>query len=224
MPIMSLTPGLTGVVATFGSLEIDRVKILIVGGAGKTGRAIGAEAAKRGLAVTAYIRDPAKAALPPEGVQVAVGDGRDAVALGKAMAGHDAVVIPAGGREEPVSAEIVRTAIPLMRSAGIKRLIAISAYGAVDGVGFYGWMLRTMTPKLAADKTAMEAVLRAADDLQWTAVRPVILTDKPATGRVTASAGARLGGMPQMTRADLAKFVVDELATPRFIHAAPVVS
>jgi len=197
--------------------------ILVIGASGLTGQAIVTEALQRGLGVTAYVRDKAKAAGLPSSVRVMQGDGRDAAALGPALTGIDAVVIPAGGRKDPVSAEIVKTVVPLMQKNSILRLIVLSAYGAVDGRGFYGWVMKTAARPVVADKTAMEQVLRNSG-LDWTAVRPGILTDGAATRSVTAAENAVLKGMPRISRADVAAFIVDELEHPKFVRRSPVIS
>jgi uncharacterized protein YbjT (DUF2867 family) len=197
--------------------------ILVIGAAGFTGAAIVGEALRRGIGVVAYVRDKAKAAGLPAGVRVVEGDGRDAAALAPALAGVDAVVIPAGGRKDPVSAEIVKTAIPLLKQRGIGRLVAVSAYGAVDGRGFYAWVMKTAAKPVVADKVAMEQALRTSG-LEWTAVRPGILTNGSPTGAVKAVDNAVLKGMPRISRADVAGFILDELQSPKFVGRAPVLS
>ena len=197
-------------------------RILVVGAAGKSGAAIVAEAIKRGIAVTAYVRSAAKAAQLPEGVTIVEGDGTDQAALARALPGHDAVVVTSGGQKEPVSAEVARAVIAAMTQTGLKRLIQYSAYGAVDGRGFYGWLMGTLAAKVSADKAAMEKAL-AASGLDWTAVRPGVLTDGGASGKVRAAIGVVLKGFPRISRADVAEFVLDELRTPHFVRAAPVV-
>ena len=70
-----------------------------------------------------------------------------------------------------VSTDVTRAAIAAMKKSGVRRLVAVSAYGAVEPKGFYGWMLSTMAPRLKADKTEMEATLRSSG-LDWTSVQP----------------------------------------------------
>ena len=55
-------------------------------------------------------------------------------------------------------------------------------------------------------------------------MRPGILTDAPATGKVQAGENVVLEGMPQISRADVAAFILGELETPRFTRKSPVVS
>lgn len=196
--------------------------LLIVGASGKMGTALVTAALAAGHRVNALVRSRAKAAHLPAGVTIFEGDGRDGGALAAALKGTDAVVIPAGGRKEPVTAQVVGAALPAMGRLGIKRLIVLSAYGALDGAGFYRWMMQTLAKAVSVDKVETERLLRASS-ADWTAVRPGILTDGPATGKVRAGENVVLKGMPQVSRADVAAFVMGELDTPRFVRKSPVV-
>lgn len=196
--------------------------IIVIGGAGKLGKAIVEEAVRRGMTVTAHVRSRAKAAGLPAGVTIVEGDGRDAASLAAAIPGHDAVISTAFSMQGGVSTDVVKAAIPAMKQAGVRRLIAVSAYGAVEPKGFYGWILKTMAPKLRTDKTEMEATLRSSG-LDWTSVQPPGLNDGAATGKVEARVGATLKGFPSMPRADVASFILDEIEHPRFVGQVPVV-
>lgn len=198
------------------------MRIAVIGATGKLGRAIVAEALRRGHSVTGLVRSRDKAADLADKITVVEGDGRDEKALIQALTGAEAVVIPAGGRVEPVTAEIVKATLPVMDRLGIGRIIVASAYGAVNGRGFFGWLLRTTAKAVANDKTATEAALTASS-LEWTAVRPGILTDGPATGKANATDQAVLSGFPRISRADVAGFILDELQEPRFVRQSPVV-
>ena len=198
------------------------MRIVVVGAAGKSGQAVVAEAVKRGIGVTAYVRSASRAEGLPAGVSIVEGDGRDTAALTAAVAGHDAVVVTAGGRKEPVSADIARAVIAAMKAQGVARLIVYSAYGAVDGRGFYGWVMRTAAGKVVADKVELERILSSCG-LDWTAVRPGVLTDGPRTGKVKGDVDLVLSGFPQISRADVADFTIGEVQSPRFIGKAVVV-
>lgn len=197
-------------------------RIVVVGAAGKSGREIVKEALARGVGVTAYVRSRAKAEGLPAEVTIVEGDGRDASALSRALPGHDAVVVTSGGRSETVSAEVARAVVAAMTQAGLQRLIQYSAYGANDGAGIYRFVMQTLASKVAADKIALEKVL-ADSGLDWTAVRPGVLTDGGKSSKMRAGTSVVLKGFPQISRADVAQFVLDELQSPRFVRAAPVV-
>ena len=89
-------------------------------------------------------------------------DGKDAAALPRALPGHDAVVVTAGGRAEPVSAEVARAVTAAMTQSGVARLIDYSAYGANDGAGLYRWVMQTLAKAVTADKVELEKVLAAS--------------------------------------------------------------
>ena len=71
------------------------------------------------------------------------------------------------------------------------------------------------------DHSAVDAMVRASDT-DWTLVRAVALTDKPANGPVRAAeAGTEKPGM-RINRADLAAFLVDAVEQGSWIHRAPL--
>ena len=197
-------------------------RLLIVGASGKMGTALVTAALGAGYEVNALVRSRAKAAHLPPGVNIFEGDGRNAGALEAALKGVDAAIIPAGGRKEPVTAQVVGAALPVLGALGIKRLIVLSAYGALDGRGLYRWMMHTLAKPVSADKVETERLLRSSPT-EWTAVRPGVLTDGPLSGKVQAGETAVLKGFPQVSRADVAQFIIGELQQRRFVRKSPVV-
>jgi uncharacterized protein YbjT (DUF2867 family) len=121
-----------------------------------------------------------------------------------------------------VTAQIAAAILPLLATHGVKRLIVLSAYGALDGSGFYRWMMQTLAKPVSADKAETERLLRASAT-DWTAVRPGVLTDGPLSGKAKAGENVTLKGMPQISRADVAAFIIGDLETPRFVKKSPVV-
>lgn len=73
------------------------------------------------------------------------------------------------------------------------------------------------------DKDRQEDVVRGSG-LDGVLVRPVVLSDEPATGRVRARtdlSGVHGGKIP---RADVARFVVEQLASDAWLHQAPLLT
>jgi uncharacterized protein YbjT (DUF2867 family) len=73
-----------------------------------------------------------------------------------------------------------------------------------------------------ADKDRQEEIIRQSN-LDWTLVRPMVLTDKPATGQVRAVvdlAGIHGGSV---SRGDVARFVVAELTDRQWTKQAPLI-
>jgi uncharacterized protein YbjT (DUF2867 family) len=178
--------------------------IVIAGGHGKIGFALGTMLAARGDRVRGLIRDPAQADdLRGAGIEPVVCDleGDDDVVA--AVAGSEALVFAAGAGPGS-GAERKRTmdlggAVKLIEAAnqtGIRRYLMVSSMGAADppadGGDVFGEYLRA---KAAADQ-ALEA-----SGLDHTIVRPGGLTDDPPTGLVTVGTGLARGQVP---RADVA--------------------
>ena len=61
-------------------------------------------------------------------------------------------------------------------------------------------------------------------DLDWTIVQPALLTDGPLTGRYRAGERLELWGLPKMSRADAAHFIVTEIETPAYIRKTVVLA
>lgn len=77
-----------------------------------------------------------------------------------------------------------------MKKQDVKRLVCITGLGAGDSRGHGGFafdrlILPLLLRKVYVDKDRQEAIVRRID-LEWTLVRPMVLTDKPPTGQVRA--------------------------------------
>ena len=68
-----------------------------------------------------------------------------------------------------------------------------------------------------ADLARMEDVLRGSD-LDWTAVRPPRLTDKPVTGRCRTAYGQNIRRGVFVSRADVAHYMLSMLDNPETFH------
>lgn len=129
--------------------------ILVIGAAGKSGTPVVEQAVKLGHRVTAFVRTPEKAAHLPKAATIVKADGLDAAAVAKAVAGHDTVIITAGGAKSMVSGPVTRNAVAAMKAAGVRRIILLSAYGVGDGAhGLYGFVMSKLGKKLHDDKVA----------------------------------------------------------------------
>jgi fermentation-respiration switch protein FrsA (DUF1100 family) len=114
-----------------------------------------------------------------------------------------------------------------MGEQGVRRLVCITGLGAGDSRGHGGFVFdRLILPLLLrnvyADKDRQEAIVRRSA-LDWTLVRPMVLTNKPATGKVRAQVDlARVHG-GTIPRADVARFVVAELIEGKWTRQAPLI-
>jgi hypothetical protein len=114
-----------------------------------------------------------------------------------------------------------------MKKQGVRRLVCITGLGAGDSRGHGGLVFdRLILPLLLrnvyADKDRQEAIVRRSN-LDWTLVRPMVLTNKPATGQVRAQVDRAEVHGGTIPRADVARFVVAELTEGRWTRQAPLI-
>jgi putative NADH-flavin reductase len=206
-------------------------RISIFGASGATGLAMIQEAVARGHLVKAFIRSEAARAELPSGVTAVVGDLLDREAVVRAIQGVDAVICvigPRPGATEPFCAAATRNIIEAMKAQGVRRLICQT--GAMIGdYPHLSWFMGTMRnsyrkqqPGLAADRAEQESLVTASG-LDWTVVKPPRLTDGSAHGRVQAGENLKVGALSSIARADLARFMLDEVASPQYAGKRVVV-
>ncbi|PRY41326.1 NAD(P)-dependent oxidoreductase [Umezawaea tangerina] len=192
------------------------MKVLVVGAAGKTGRAVVAKAVEAGHEVTAFVRTADGYDVP--GVRVHAGDARDADVVGAAVAGQDAVIDTVGGKtpykRTTLETGVAKTIIAAMRLHGVRRLVVTSSVGVGDSIANTPFLVRivvaTFLRASTPDKATMEAAVRESG-LDWVITRPAVLTDKPATGRIEVIPSGGPGKARAIPRADLAEFLVARL-------------
>ncbi|WP_158579953.1 NAD(P)-dependent oxidoreductase [Geodermatophilus marinus] len=207
------------------------VEVAVLGGTGRTGRAVVAELLRRGHDVAVLARDPATLGDAAASVRVVRGDSRDAGALTELTAGVDAVVSALGpvGREPTLHRDTAAALVPVLQQAGVTRFVGVSGAG-IDVPGdrksrrdrLISALVQRLGGAVVADKPAEHAVF-AASDLDWTLVRPPRLTDGPATGRVEHHASESCRGT-RIGRADLAAFLVDCVEQHLYPRRAPLVA
>ena len=193
------------------------MKILVIGAAGKTGEAIVQQAITRGHTVTAFVHSAKE--FQGEGARVVEGDVLDAAVLEGAIAGQDAVLDALGGhtpwKETTLETNAARNVITSMQKHGVKRLLVVSAIGVGETKDLVpSWYEHLIFPTLLRgtmhDKEQMEPVVEASG-LDWTLVRPGHLVDGEATGVVRRFAPGSGETAHNITRADVAKFMLDLL-------------
>lgn len=165
------------------------MNILVVGAAGKTGRAVVEQALAAGHAVTAFVHHAD--GYDVEGVRVVEGDATDPEAMDAAVAGQDAVLDTIGGKapykDTTLEQVAASTIIASMTRHGVRRLIVTSMLGEGDSTPNTSIASRlfvsTVLRGANKDKAAMEAEVERSG-LDWVILRPPRLTDDDATGEV----------------------------------------
>lgn len=206
--------------------------VAIFGGTGKTGRHLVEQALGAGHRVAVLARTPDKLDLQHERLRVVKGDVLDPVAVAATIEGATAVLSALGPTKNVPDYQVSRgTAHVLgaMREHGVRRIV-LSAGAGVGAEGDQPKLVNHLISfalKLAA-RHVLEDMTRTVDsvrasDLDWTVVRVPMLTDGPATGRVRVGhVGVNTG--PRIARADLARFMLEQLDDPTHVRASPVIS
>ena len=197
------------------------VKLFILGSTGKTGRALVAQGLARGHAITAFGRS-ALLSDKTEVFRVVIGSPMRADDLATALPGHDAVLSALGTRGLGATSVLVDSAgasIGAMQRVGLRRLIVLSS-SLVDSQS--GWLshlvARTLLRHTANDQRAMEKLITQSD-LDWTILRPAMLSDGVLTGRyaVTPASTAIPASSAGMSREDVAHMMLDTVERGAYV-------
>lgn len=200
--------------------------IVILGATRGVGRELLTQALEAGYQVTAFARTAASIPIQHKRLgAVAASVTDDEAILANAIRGQDAVISTLGRGMSLKSENLIQRSVPAILSAmhaqGVRRLIFTSAIGVGDSIKdaplFSRIMARLLLSDLYADKAAGEALIRRSD-LDWTLVQPAQLTDGPLTGEYQAGEHLKLRGMPKISRADTAHFLLRELESPAFVR------
>ena len=207
------------------AVESDAMHVLILGATRGVGRHVLAQALDGGHDVTAFARTAATIPGHPRlrAVQGDVSDG--GALLNDAMRGQDVVVSALGKGMTLKSEGVIQRSVPpileAMRATAVRRLIVTSAIGVGETIRdaplFSRLMIRLLLKDIYADKIAGEQhILRS--DLDWTLVQPAQLTDGPLTRTYRAGERLVLRGMPKISRADAAHFIIRQLDDAAYVR------
>ena len=204
------------------------MNVIVFGPTGGTGKCLIDAALRAGHRVTAFARDTS-AIVPRQNLSVVAGSVYDAAAVSAAMHGQDAVLSALGGRpwrRTPICAPAMRNIAAAMMQHGVRRIVAISTNGAGETRAQVGWFARNIVFRFildgeVADKEEMERVLEASD-LDWTVVRIGVLSDGAGTGLWRAADDGAIREVGKIARADVAAFMVRELASDAWRRRKPV--
>jgi putative NADH-flavin reductase len=208
--------------------------VLVIGAS----RGIGLETVKRALdaghRVRAFARGAASIPLEAPALARIAGDALDKTGVAAAVANCDVVIQSLGaakGAQALLSgttlfSQATRILIDAMREHGVRRLVAVTGFGAGDSRGHGGFLYDALIFPLVLkrvydDKDVQEQMIRASG-LDWTIARPGLLTSGPATGQVRALADPRDWRTGTISRADVADFLVREAFERRFVGKTPL--
>lgn len=205
------------------------MKVLVIGAAGKTGRAVVEQALAAGHQVTAFVHTADDYNVSD--VRVLEGDAADRNAMDAAVLGQDAVLDTIGGKTPykttTLESSAASTIIDSMQRNGVRRLVVTSMLGEGDSKAnaplYERLLVATFLRGADKDKAAMEAAVEASG-LDWVILRPAILSDDPAKGNVKVYGIDTGEKAHKITRADLASFMLAQLSSDEYLHQAVTIA
>lgn len=195
--------------------------ITILGATSGIGRCALDEAIRRGHTVRAFARSAD--ALPEQPrLERCAGDATNPQDVAQAIADADAVIYALGiekklaklWQEVTLFSQSTQVLLQEMDSAGIRRLLVVTGFGAgrskaamskLEQLGHHALLGRPY-----ADKDRQEPMIMSSD-LDWTIVRPVILTNAARSGKYKALREPAEWRNGLISRADVACYLLDAI-------------
>jgi uncharacterized protein YbjT (DUF2867 family) len=208
----------------------NRIRVLVVGATGGTGRQLVQQALDQGHQVTAFVRDPAKLQIEHANLRTVKGNVLDYASVEAAMRGQNAVLSALGHKRffypNKIQSSGMRNILRAMQACDVPRLICETAIGIGNSVGRGGLpytfvFLPLVLPFYMWDKLRQEELI-IASDRDWIIVRPGMLTNGAA--RRNYRHGPKVGSYlwpVLVARADVADFMLKQLTDDAYVGSAP---
>ena len=208
------------------------MKVTVFGASGRTGRPLVEQALGRGYEVTAFVRDPSRFGLSHERLTIVRGDVTDGSAVEEAVSGQDAVVSALGhvkGSPKDVQTRGTENVVAAMKKHGVRRLVSLTGAGVRaegDEPKFVDktitFLLKRLQPAALEDGVRHAEVIKRSG-LEWVIVRGPRLTEGEKKGQYRVGLVGKNSGT-QVSRADLADFMLDQITDDAHLGRMPVVS
>ncbi len=208
------------------------MQLAVIGATGGTGLQVVEQALQRGHFVTAFVRDPAKLTLKHAHLTVLVGNVLEPDTLLPVVRRQDAVVCALGsrpGNTDVAVSEGTKNLIAAMHKTGVRRLLVVSSLGVGESLADASLpsklFIKTVLSGPIAEKEIQEEAVRKSE-LDWLIVRPTRLNNDLPTGKYKVGEHIKfsLFAMPQISRADVAAFLLDQLDSNQYIGQAVTIT
>lgn len=210
-------------------------RVLIIGAS----RGIGLETSRLALGAGHFVRALSRSAasipLSDPSLEKRDGDALDRKTIEQALSGVDAVIQTLGVSPAPhlifsgtrLFSAATRVLVGAMKASPVKRLICVTGFGAGDSRG-RGGILHSAAfclflGRVYEDKDVQERLIRESG-LDWTIVRPTILTNGPRTGAYRVLVDPRDWTSGSISRADVADFLVKQIEDRSLLHKTPTLT
>ena len=206
------------------------MKIAVFGATGGTGRQVVLQALEQGHQVKALVRDAAKLDIKNNNLAIIQGDVLNQDKVAETLIDTDVVICSLGNTANNPEMIVSRGTEVILNTmqAGTRprRLIVVSSIGVGDSknqVPFVFKMLaKTILRQAMQDKETQESLVQASN-LDWIIVRPGGLTDNPATGKYRSGLDKNIMA-GQVSRVDVAAFVLEQLTDNTYLRQTPAIT
>ena len=207
--------------------------ILVIGASSGIGLETVAQGLANGHRIRAMARSAGTIAIQNHQLEKFSGDALKARDVASALEDMDVVVqtlgIPLNSRMlfGPVFlfSEATRILLQEMETAGVKRLLCVTGFGAGDSRSSVGCLqsvpFRLVLGRAYDDKSEQERLITNSA-LDWTIARPGILTNGPLTGRYRVLTEPVTWRNGIISRADVADFLIKQIDDDNHIRKAAV--
>jgi putative NADH-flavin reductase len=208
------------------------MRIAVIGASRGVGLELLKIALEEGHEATALLRNPAKLSISNPRLKIVKGDILDAASVAAAASGQDAVCVcigtPATRKPVDVYSRGIECVLAAMGRGSRQKLVAVTGIGAGDSKGHGGFFYdRVINPLLLgtiyADKDREESLIKASG-VEWLVVRPGFLTNGPRTGKYRVLDNLTGITAGKISRADVADFILKQLATPTHFGTTPLLT
>jgi putative NADH-flavin reductase len=208
------------------------MKLMILGGSGRTGKPLIEQALAKGYSVQALVRNPAKLTITHPQLKIIQGDSTNPGALKTALQDCQAVLSamgPVKGSPSDLLLTTYSSLVSALEERAIRRLVVLTGAGVqaeedrpklVDRV--FRLVLQTTAGAVLRDSEQGIACIRSSTR-DWIIVRAPRLTDGGLTGRYRVGYVGPDSGT-QISRADAADFMLKQLSDTQWVRKMPMIS
>lgn len=205
--------------------------IAVVGASRGIGRKVVDYALDRGHQVRGIARSAETMRIDASAFTAMPGDATDPHLLAEALSGVDAVILSLGVPRDlralqptTLFSSATQVLIPAMEDAGVKRLLAVTGFGAGDSYASLSTLekigFRIFLGRAYADKAVQEDLIRGSS-LDWTIARPGILNDNKMSAKYQVLEAPETWRQGIISRADVAHFLVHAAEDGSYIRQTP---
>lgn len=208
------------------------MKITIFGSTGATGQELVKQALEKGYQVNTLVKTPHDISHP--NLTVTRGDIFDIETVKKVIQGSDAVISVLGfepklfgEKSTDIYSRSASVFVKAMLKLHTKKLIFCSSAGVENDANaplLYRYLFKPVILNKSYTDMQLAETIIGHTELDWILVRPSQLTDGPLTKKFRISARFRSKGGSQISRADLAYFILSQVESSEWVRQTPTLA